>query len=113
MEIPGRCYILSPEEIVMTEMHDAVSLLEAICSRRYTAVAVARTFCRQAIIAHRVTCCLTQWFFEETIDQVQRARYLFQMRMGNLLAPFVDYESALRVTSKLSEHLLPKAVLPA
>ncbi|KAG7001229.1 hypothetical protein FOFC_13555 [Fusarium oxysporum] len=71
-EIPAKCGILSPEEIEITEMHDAVSLLEAIASRRYTAVAVARAFCKRAIIAHQVTCCLTQWLMEEAIDQAQR-----------------------------------------
>ncbi|KAF6514058.1 hypothetical protein HZS61_006314 [Fusarium oxysporum f. sp. conglutinans] len=71
-EIPAKCGILSPEEIEITEMHDAVSLLEAIASRRYTAVAVARAFCKRAIIAHQLTCCLTQWLMEEAIDQAQR-----------------------------------------
>ncbi|KAF9766365.1 hypothetical protein IL306_001246, partial [Fusarium sp. DS 682] len=52
-------------------MHDAVSLLEAIASRRYTAVAVARAFCKRAIIAHQLTCCLTQWFMEEAIKHAQ------------------------------------------
>ncbi|KAM0541738.1 hypothetical protein ACHAO7_010338 [Fusarium culmorum] len=71
-EIPRLCGILSPEEIEITEGHDAVSLLEAIRSHRYTAVAVARAFCKRAIIAHQLTCCLTQWYMKEAIDQAMK-----------------------------------------
>jgi amidase len=50
--IPTTCGILSPEEITITEIYDAVGLVEAIASRKYTAVAVAQAFCKRSIIAH-------------------------------------------------------------
>ncbi|KAM0559871.1 hypothetical protein ACHAPJ_003819 [Fusarium lateritium] len=70
-DIPGACGILSSEELAITEDYDAVSLLEAIANRKHTSVAVARAFCKRAIIAHQLTCCLTQWFMQEAIGQAK------------------------------------------
>ncbi|PNP81055.1 hypothetical protein FNYG_05522 [Fusarium nygamai] len=70
--IPGACSILPPEEINITEDYDAVGLVEAIANRKHTAVAVARAFCKRSIIAHQLTCCLTQWFMDEAIEQAQK-----------------------------------------
>ena len=69
--IPAKCGILSPEELSITEDYDAVSLAEAIASRKLTAVAVAKAFSKRAIIAHQLTCCLTQWFMDEAVEQAQ------------------------------------------
>lgn len=60
--IPSTCGILTAEEIEITENYDTVSLAEAIAARKYTAVAVAKAFSKRAIIAHQLTCCLTQWY---------------------------------------------------
>ncbi|CZR44543.1 uncharacterized protein FPRO_14296 [Fusarium proliferatum ET1] len=70
--IPSTCGILSPEEITITETYDAVGLIEAIARRKHTAIAVARAFCKRSIIAHQLTCCLTQWFMDEAIEQAQK-----------------------------------------
>jgi amidase len=70
--IPAKCGILSPEELSITEDYDAVSLAEAIASRKLTAVAVAKAFSKRAIIAHQLTCCLTQWFMDEAVEQAQK-----------------------------------------
>ncbi|KAK2124926.1 amidase signature domain-containing protein [Fusarium oxysporum II5] len=70
--IPATCGILSPEEISITESYDSVGLVEAIASRKHTAVTVARAFCKRSIIAHQLTCCLTQWFMDEAIEQAQK-----------------------------------------
>ncbi|KAF5708758.1 general amidase [Fusarium mundagurra] len=76
--IPATCGILSPEEIIITEHYDAVGLVEAIASRKHTAVAVAQAFCKRSIIAHQLTCCLTQWFMDEAIEQAQRLDAYFE-----------------------------------
>ncbi|KAH7154128.1 amidase signature domain-containing protein [Fusarium sp. MPI-SDFR-AT-0072] len=70
--IPATCSILSPEEIIITEDYDAVGLVEAIASRKHTAVAVAQAFCKRSIVAHQLACCLTQWFMDEAIEQAQK-----------------------------------------
>ncbi|GKU22736.1 unnamed protein product [Fusarium langsethiae] len=69
--IPATCGILSQEELEITE-HDAVNLVDAIASRKYSSVAVARAFCKRAIIVHQLTCCLTQWYMDEAIAQAQK-----------------------------------------
>ncbi|RGP76710.1 hypothetical protein FLONG3_5150 [Fusarium longipes] len=75
--IPPICSILSQEELEITE-HDAVGLLEGIASRKYTSVAVARAFCKRAIVAHQLTCCLTQWYMDEAIAQAQKLDAYFE-----------------------------------
>lgn len=63
--------ILSPEEIEITEAYDATGLAAAIAEKKYTAVAVVTAFAKRAIIAHQLTCCLTQWFMPEAIEQAK------------------------------------------
>ncbi|KAH8690709.1 putative amidase [Talaromyces proteolyticus] len=70
--IPASCGILTPEEIDITESNDAVSLAEAISSRKYTAVMVVMAYSKRAIIAHQLTCCLTQWFMEDALEQAKK-----------------------------------------
>lgn len=67
--IPRACGILTPEEIEITEEYDAVGLAAAIAARKYTAVAVAKAFCKRAVIAHQLTCCLTQFFMDKALEQ--------------------------------------------
>ncbi|KAL3490057.1 amidase signature domain-containing protein [Aspergillus germanicus] len=69
--IPSTCGILSTEEIAITETYDAVGLAEAIASRKYTALAVTTAFLKRSIIAHQLTCCLTQWLTEEAMEQAK------------------------------------------
>ncbi|KAL3454128.1 amidase signature domain-containing protein [Aspergillus insuetus] len=70
--IPSTCGILSTEQIEITETYDAVGLAEAIASRKYTALAVTTAFLKRAIIAHQLTCCLTQWLIDEAIEQAAK-----------------------------------------
>ncbi|UNI17103.1 Amidase [Purpureocillium takamizusanense] len=69
--IPRECGILSPEEIEITETYDATALASAIASRKLTAVAVATAFAKRAIIAHQLTCCLTDWFMDEAVERAR------------------------------------------
>ncbi|KAK7215767.1 hypothetical protein V2G26_003770 [Clonostachys chloroleuca] len=69
--IPASCGILSKDEIEITENYDAVGLVSALAKQQYTAVAVTTAFCKRAIIAHQLTCCLTSWFMDEAIEQAR------------------------------------------
>jgi amidase len=69
--IPATCGILTPREIDITENYDATGLAEAIATKKFTAVTVTTAFCKRAIIAHQLTCCLTQWFMSEAIEQAK------------------------------------------
>ncbi|KAL6413078.1 putative amidase [Ilyonectria robusta] len=70
--IPATCGILTAEEVEITETYDAVGLAEAIANKKYTAVAVATAFSKRAIISHQLTCCLTQWFMDEALEQAKK-----------------------------------------
>jgi amidase len=69
--IPSTCGILSTEDIAITETYDAVGLAEGIAARRYSALAVTTAFLKRSIIAHQLTCCLTQWLVDEAIAQAK------------------------------------------
>ena len=63
--------ILTPKEIEITEQYDATGLAEAIAGKKYSAVEVVKAFSKRAIIAHQLTCCLTQWFMDEAVNQAK------------------------------------------
>lgn len=71
-KIPSACGILTPEEVEITEKYDATGLAGAIAEGKHTSVAVVTAFSKRAIIAHQLTCCLTQWFFNDAIDQAKQ-----------------------------------------
>lgn len=52
--IPAK--LLTPEEVEITEGHDATSLAAAIASRKYSAVTVIKAFLRRAAIAQKLVC---------------------------------------------------------
>ncbi|KAF5662686.1 general amidase [Fusarium heterosporum] len=85
-KIPATCGILSPQELSITEEHDAVSLLASIANRKYTASEVVQAFCKRAIVAHQLTCCLTQWFMQEALDQA-RVLDVYMEKTGKPLGP--------------------------
>jgi amidase len=70
-KVPVTCGLLRAKEIDITENYDAVGLAEAIASKKLTAVEVTTAFSKRAIIAHQLTCCLTQWFMDEALKQAK------------------------------------------
>lgn len=70
--IPRDCGLLTAAELDITECYDAAALAQAIRDRKLTAVAVATAFAKRAVIAHQLTCCLTEWFMEDAIAQAQK-----------------------------------------
>jgi amidase len=69
--IPTTCGILTPAEIDITENYDAVGLAAAISARKLSAVEVTTAFSKRAIIAHQLTCCLTQWFMDDAVNRAE------------------------------------------
>ncbi|KAI5254635.1 hypothetical protein E4T42_02221 [Aureobasidium subglaciale] len=69
--IPRECGILTEEELEITEDYDATALAAAIARKKYTALAVAKAFCKRAIICDQISCCLTQWFPELAYRQAE------------------------------------------
>ncbi|OBT97574.1 hypothetical protein VE01_04442 [Pseudogymnoascus verrucosus] len=100
ISFPHRSYILTPLELEITSQHDATSLAAAIGSRTYTAHAVALAFCKRAAIAHQLTNCLTEIFFD---DALARAKFLDEeyARTGKTLGPLHGVPVSLKDTFKV------------
>ncbi|KAH8728130.1 amidase signature domain-containing protein [Phaeosphaeriaceae sp. PMI808] len=71
MDIPRKCGLLSKEELNITEEYDATALAKAIRLRKLKCVDVTRAFCKRAAIAHQLTNCLTEIFFEDAIKRAE------------------------------------------
>lgn len=69
--IPASCGILSASELEITETPVA-ELLVKLQSRDWTSEAVTTAFCKRASIAHQLTNCLTEIFFDEAISQAKK-----------------------------------------
>ncbi|KAL1609874.1 hypothetical protein SLS60_001539 [Paraconiothyrium brasiliense] len=82
MEVPLTCGVLSEGERRITSNHDATSLLEKLRSGSWSAEQVTIAFCKRAAIAHQLTNCLTEIFFDEAI---KRARELDRERQTDPL----------------------------
>ncbi|KAG6004519.1 hypothetical protein E4U21_001017 [Claviceps maximensis] len=70
--IARQCGLLSKAELDITENHDAAALADAIASRRFTSVDVVSAFAKRAIIAHQLSCCLTEWFLPEALEHAKK-----------------------------------------
>ncbi len=64
--IPASCGILTADELLITET-PVSELLSRLQSRTWTSEAVTTAFCKRAAIAHQLTNCLTEFFFDEAI----------------------------------------------
>ncbi|TVY23922.1 Acetamidase [Lachnellula hyalina] len=69
--------VLSEKEIGITTGNDAVDIVDGIREGKWSAEEVTTAFCKRAALAHQLTNCLTEIFFEEAIQQ---ARTLDQAR---------------------------------
>lgn len=85
MDIPGRCGILSAEELAMTEANVSV-LLDKMASRTWRSSDVVRAFCKRAAIAQQLTNCLTEIMFDEALARAE-ALDLHLQRSGKPVGP--------------------------
>ncbi|EXV02612.1 amidase domain protein [Metarhizium robertsii] len=77
--------ILTDKELQITESSDVTNMLEALASGQLTAEEVTVSFCKRAAVAHQLTNCLTEIFFDRALE---RARYLDRQKgKGQLVGP--------------------------
>ncbi|KAJ5375865.1 Amidase [Penicillium concentricum] len=86
LDVPRQSGILSARQLEITENHDATALLRKIHRRELSAYEVTEAFCIRAAIAQQVTRCLTETFFERSL---QRAKDLDEIlsKTGKLAGP--------------------------
>ncbi|KAM0754376.1 amidase [Meredithblackwellia eburnea MCA 4105] len=63
--------ILGPLELEITEIDGMKELSSAILDKKYTSFQVAEAFCKRAAIAHQLTNCLTEIFFERGLSRAK------------------------------------------
>lgn len=68
--IPANCGVLTAEEVAITEM-TAPKLIELMTAGTLTSEAVTLAFCKRAAIAHQLTNCLTEIFFDAALDRAR------------------------------------------
>ncbi|KAM9905915.1 hypothetical protein OXX69_007003 [Metschnikowia pulcherrima] len=64
----------------------AETIVENIKAKKWTAVEVVKAFCHRASVAHQLTNCLSEVFFDAAINQAEELD-LFQKESGKTLGP--------------------------
>ncbi|KAK4049733.1 hypothetical protein OIO90_005314 [Microbotryomycetes sp. JL221] len=77
--------LLTPRQLDITRM-DATELLRQIHTRQVTAVEALTAFGIRTIVAHKLTCCLTDFFLEDALVEA-RALDAHLERTGQVLGP--------------------------
>ncbi|KAH8586255.1 amidase signature domain-containing protein [Bisporella sp. PMI_857] len=68
--------LMSPEELALTEVINIGSLLQEIALGKVTALYVTKVFCKRAAIAHQLTSCCTEIFFEEAYKEAEKLDHI-------------------------------------
>jgi hypothetical protein len=71
LDVPRTSGILTPEELSITEDHDATTLIQLISTGKLTSLAVVTAFCKRAAIAQQCTNCLTEIMFDEALARAR------------------------------------------
>lgn len=101
--IPRSSGLLTAEELAITENYDATGLAAAIRENRLTSVAVTTAFAKRAIVAHQLTCCLTEWFMDEALAQAQELDEHLE-RTGKPLGPLHGVPISIKEHMQMAGH---------
>ncbi|KAF1829629.1 amidase [Decorospora gaudefroyi] len=103
MDIPRKCGLLTAAELSISEQYDAVALAKAIRGKKLKCIDVTTSFCKRAAIAHQLTNCLTEIFFD---DALKRASELdAHLASGKApLGPLHGIPVSLKDTFKVRGH---------
>ncbi|KFX89680.1 hypothetical protein V490_06868 [Pseudogymnoascus sp. VKM F-3557] len=99
--IPSTCGILTEDEISITEDHDAYSLLDGLHGQTFTSVEVTTAFCKRAAIAHQLTSCLTEIFFDRALTRAKELDDHME-RTGSAVGPLHGLPISLKDTFNIA-----------
>ncbi|OJD32556.1 amidase [Diplodia corticola] len=71
LDVPRSCGLLTANELRITETFDATGLSEQLSAGTLKAYDVATAFCKRAAIAHQLTNCLTEIFFDQALERAK------------------------------------------
>ncbi|KAI5460719.1 putative fatty-acid amide hydrolase [Mariannaea sp. PMI_226] len=83
MEIPLNCGLLNDTEIEITSKYDATAIVEKLKARTWSVEQVTVAFCKRAAIAHQLTNCLTEIFFDDAIQRAKQLDVEYYQRVSN------------------------------
>ncbi|PWZ03015.1 amidase [Testicularia cyperi] len=92
--IPASSGILSAAELEITETLVA-DILANLTSGKWTSEAVTVAFCKRAAIAHQLTNCLTEFFWQEAVEQAKAYDQHFQ-KHGKPFGPLAGLPISLK-----------------
>ncbi|KAI7555605.1 amidase, partial [Hortaea werneckii] len=103
LSVPRGCGLLSEQELDVTDNYDAFALVAALSSGKLKAVDVTTAFCKRAAIAHQLTNCLTEIFFD---DAITRAKQLDDEmnKSGSPIGPLHGLPISLKDTFKVKGY---------
>jgi amidase len=80
IDIPRKSGLLTDREVDLTENYDAVALLQKLSRGELSATELTTAFSKRAAIAHQLTNCLTEIFFDQGLE---RAEFLDEYLVKN------------------------------
>ncbi|KAI9802130.1 MAG: hypothetical protein M1833_002051 [Piccolia ochrophora] len=103
LDVPRSCGVLNARDLEITERYDAVGLAEGIKHGTLGEREVVEAFCKRAAVAHQVTNCLTEIFFD---DALRRADWLAAelSRTGKPIGPLHGVPISLKDTFKVKDY---------
>jgi amidase len=98
-----QCPVLTPEELAITEIRDARTLLNRIATSGLSAVDVTRAFCKRAAVAQQLVGCCTEMIFEEALARAATLdRHLAET--GKVIGPLHGLPISLKDNIDIKGH---------
>ncbi|KAL5354171.1 hypothetical protein ACLOAV_000256 [Pseudogymnoascus australis] len=97
MDKPLTCGLLNETESNITSNYDATALLEKLNAGVWSVEQVTVAFCKRAAIAHQLTNCLTEIFFDDAIERAKKLDIEYGLKSrGKALPPLFGLPISLK-----------------
>ncbi|KUL88173.1 hypothetical protein ZTR_04082 [Talaromyces verruculosus] len=96
MDVPLSCGLLDETEAKITSGYDATAVLEKLKARVWSVEQVTVAFCKRAAIAHQLTNCLTEIFFDDAIERAKKLDMEYSQKSLDALPPLFGLPISLK-----------------